>query len=368
MPACAFSAHTAFLQAHDAIEAAQEHAIVSILLSALLSIYGSAQQFAAALIRLLFAHSTHWAASLTAALRSRPEFERSDRLPPQIQMSAFAAMALALELGVFAVTEKIPFAIAFEASKVLMANTNIENSIQSCLGYDGADSRGDSRVANTDSFLSYTSGFYFGFVPEIRQFLLIMQLLGTFLTHYYHGDRSDNRNGDVVKLHPAAIKCLNVASGCRSYVVAEACKPLLMLVPTLFESVKMTVFDVDTREDLLNAVLQDARSGRESNLFLLFQMERTVPYLASGKDRLAGLVLTTLTSLSDVFKSVKEVRHSSYQVVLCLYGSLGALPVSTEQMADLVRVTSMLATTFSLHCKSYGAPNEMVAVEQASDV
>lgn len=371
MPVCAFTAHTAFAQAHAVIEAAQERAITSILLSTLLSIYGSAQQFAAALTRLLFAHSPHWAATLTAALRARPELERADRLPPQIQMGAFATMTLALELGVFAVTEKLPLALAFEASKVLMANTNLENSIQSCLGYDGARVRRESRLANTDGFLSYTSGFFFGFVPEIRQFLLITQLLATFLSSYYAADRTNDRTNDrsseVAKLHPAAIKCLNVASGCRSTVVAEACRPLLKLVPTLFESLKMTVFDLDTREDLLNAALQDLRSGRDSNLFLFFQMERTAPYLTAGKERLAAMILTTLSSLSDLLKSVKEVRHNTYQVVLRLYGTLGALPVSTEQMADLVRVTLALTTTLSVRCKSYGAPSEMVAAQATAD-
>ena len=356
------------------IEAAQERAITSILLSTLLSIYGSAQQFAAALTRLLFAHSPHWAATLTAALRARPELERADRLPPQIQMGAFATMTLALELGVFAVTEKLPLALAFEASKVLMANTNLENSIQSCLGYDGARVRRESRLANTDGFLSYTSGFFFGFVPEIRQFLLITQLLATFLSSYYAdrtgdrtGDRTNDRSSEVAKLHPAAIKCLNVASGCRSTVVVEACRPLLKLVPTLFENLKMTVFDLDTREDLLNAALQDLRSGRDSNLFLFFQMERTAPYLTAGKERLAAMILTTLSSLSDLLKSVKEVRHNTYQVVLRLYGTLGALPVSTEQMADLVRVTLALTTTLSVRCKSYGAPGEMVAALETAD-
>lgn len=371
MPVCAFTAHAAFAQAHAAIEAAQERAITSILLSTLLSIYGSAQQFAAALTRLLFAHSPHWAATLTAALRARPELERADRLPPQIQMGAFATMTLALELGVFAVTEKLPLALAFDASKVLMANTNLENSIQSCLGYDGARARRDSRVANTDGFLSYTSGFFFGFVPEIRQFLLITQLLATFLSSYYAADRTGDRTGDrsseVAKLHPAAIKCLNVASGCRSTVVAEACRPLLKLVPTLFESLKQTAFDLDTREDLLNAALQDLRSGRDSNLFLFFQLERTAPYLTAGKERLAAMVLTTLGGLSDLLKSVKEVRHNTYQVVLRLYGALGALPVSPEQMADLVRVTLALTTTLAVRCKSYGAPSEMVAVLAAAD-
>ena len=371
MPVCAFTAHTAFVQAHAAIEAAQERAITSILLSTLLSIYGSAQQFAAALTRLLFAHSPHWAATLTAALRARPELERADRLPPQIQMGAFATMTLALELGVFAVTEKLPLALAFEASKVLMANTNLENSIQSCLGYDGARVRRESRLANTDGFLSYTSGFFFGFVPEIRQFLLITQLLATFLSSYYAADRTNDRTNDrsseVAKLHPAAIKCLNVASGCRSTVVVEACRPLLKLVPTLFENLKMTVFDLDTREDLLNAALQDLRSGRDSNLFLFFQMERTAPYLTAGKERLAAMILTTLSSLSDLLKSVKEVRHNTYQVVLRLYGTLGALPVSTEQMADLVRVTLALTTTLSVRCKSYGAPGEMVAAQATAD-
>ena len=374
MPVCAFTAHTAFAQAHAVIEAAQERAITSILLSTLLSIYGSAQQFAAALTRLLFAHSPHWAATLTAALRARPELERADRLPPQIQMGAFATMTLALELGVFAVTEKLPLALAFEASKVLMANTNLENSIQSCLGYDGARVRRESRLANTDGFLSYTSGFFFGFVPEIRQFLLITQLLATFLSSYYAdrtgdrtGDRTNDRSSEVAKLHPAAIKCLNVASGCRSTVVAEACRPLLKLVPTLFENLKMTVFDLDTREDLLNAALQDLRSGRDSNLFLFFQMERTAPYLTAGKERLAAMILTTLNSLSDLLKSVKEVRHNTYQVVLRLYGTLGALPVSTEQMADLVRVTLALTTTLSVRCKSYGAPGEMVAALETAD-
>lgn len=375
MPVCAFTAHAAFAQAHAAIEAAQERAITSILLSTLLSIYGSAQQFAAALTRLLFAHSPHWAATLTAALRARPELERADRLPPQIQMGAFATMTLALELGVFAVTEKLPLALAFDASKVLMANANLENSIQSCLGYDGARVRVESRVANTDGFLSYTSGFFFGFVPEIRQFLLITQLLATFLSSYYAadraGDRNSDRNGDrnseVAKLHPAAIKCLNVASGCRSTVVAEACRPLLKLVPTLFESLKLTAFDLDTREDLLNAALQDLRSGRDSNLFLFFQLERTAPYLTAGKERLAAMVLTTLGGLSDLLKSVKEVRHNTYQVVLRLYGALGALPVSAEQMADLVRVTLALTTTLAVRCKSYGAPSEMVAALAAAD-
>ena len=374
MPVCAFTAHTAFAQAHAVIEAAQERAITSILLSTLLSIYGSAQQFAAALTRLLFAHSPHWAATLTAALRARPELERADRLPPQIQMGAFATMTLALELGVFAVTEKLPLALAFEASKVLMANTNLENSIQSCLGYDGARVRRESRLANTDGFLSYTSGFFFGFVPEIRQFLLITQLLATFLSSYYAdrtgdrtGDRTNDRSSEVAKLHPAAIKCLNVASGCRSTVVVEACRPLLKLVPTLFENLKMTVFDLDTREDLLNAALQDLRSGRDSNLFLFFQMERTAPYLTAGKERLAAMILTTLNSLSDLLKSVKEVRHNTYQVVLRLYGTLGALPVSTEQMADLVRVTLALTTTLSVRCKSYGAPSEMVAAQATAD-
>ena len=370
MPVCAFTAHTAFAQAHAVIEAAQERAITSILLSTLLSIYGSAQQFAAALTRLLFAHSPHWAATLTAALRARPELERADRLPPQIQMGAFATMTLALELGVFAVTEKLPLALAFEASKVLMANTNLENSIQSCLGYDGARVRRESRLANTDGFLSYTSGFFFGFVPEIRQFLLITQLLATFLSSYYAdrtGDRTNDRSSEVAKLHPAAIKCLNVASGCRSTVVVEACRPLLKLVPTLFENLKMTVFDLDTREDLLNAALQDLRSGRDSNLFLYFQMERTAPYLTAGKERLAAMILTTLNSLSDLLKSVKEVRHNTYQVVLRLYGTLGALPVSTEQMADLVRVTLALTTTLSVRCKSYGAPGEMVAAQATAD-
>ena len=378
MPVCAFTAHTAFAQAHAAIEAAQERAITSILLSTLLSIYGSAQQFAAALTRLLFAHSPHWAATLTAALRARPELERADRLPPQIQMGAFATMTLALELDVFAVTEKLPLALAFEASKVLMANTNLENSIQSCLGYDGARVRRESRLANTDGFLSYTSGFFFGFVPEIRQFLLITQLLATFLSSYYAdrtgdltgdrtGDRTNDRSSEVAKLHPAAIKCLNVASGCRSMVVAEACRPLLKLVPTLFENLKMTVFDLDTREDLLNAALQDLRSGRDSNLFLFFQLERTAPYLTAGKERLAAMILTTLNSLSDLLKSVKEVRHNTYQVVLRLYGTLGALPVSTEQMADLVRVTLALTTTLSVRCKSYGAPSEMVAALETAD-
>ena len=374
MPVCAFTAHTAFAQAHAVIEAAQERAITSILLSTLLSIYGSAQQFAAALTRLLFAHSPHWAATLTAALRARPELERADRLPPQIQMGAFATMTLALELDVFAVTEKLPLALAFEASKVLMANTNLENSIQSCLGYDGARVRRESRLANTDGFLSYTSGFFFGFVPEIRQFLLITQLLATFLSSYYAdrtgdrtGDRTNDRSSEVAKLHPAAIKCLNVASGCRSMVVAEACRPLLKLVPTLFENLKMTVFDLDTREDLLNAALQDLRSGRDSNLFLFFQMERTAPYLTAGKERLAAMILTTLNSLSDLLKSVKEVRHNTYQVVLRLYGTLGALPVSTEQMADLVRVTLALTTTLSVRCKSYGAPGEMVAAQATAD-
>ena len=374
MPVCAFTAHTAFAQAHAVIEAAQERAITSILLSTLLSIYGSAQQFAAALTRLLFAHSPHWAATLTAALRARPELERADRLPPQIQMGAFATMTLALELDVFAVTEKLPLALAFEASKVLMANTNLENSIQSCLGYDGARVRRESRLANTDGFLSYTSGFFFGFVPEIRQFLLITQLLATFLSSYYAdrtgdrtGDRTNDRSSEVAKLHPAAIKCLNVASGCRSTVVVEACRPLLKLVPTLFENLKMTVFDLDTREDLLNAALQDLRSGRDSNLFLFFQMERTAPYLTAGKERLAAMILTTLNSLSDLLKSVKEVRHNTYQVVLRLYGTLGALPVSTEQMADLVRVTLALTTTLSVRCKSYGAPGEMVAAQATAD-
>ena len=374
MPVCAFTAHTAFAQAHAVIEAAQERAITSILLSTLLSIYGSAQQFAAALTRLLFAHSPHWAATLTAALRARPELERADRLPPQIQMGAFATMTLALELDVFAVTEKLPLALAFEASKVLMANTNLENSIQSCLGYDGARVRRESRLANTDGFLSYTSGFFFGFVPEIRQFLLITQLLATFLSSYYAdrtgdrtNDRTNDRSSEVAKLHPAAIKCLNVASGCRSMVVAEACRPLLKLVPTLFENLKMTVFDLDTREDLLNAALQDLRSGRDSNLFLFFQMERTAPYLTAGKERLAAMILTTLNSLSDLLKSVKEVRHNTYQVVLRLYGTLGALPVSTEQMADLVRVTLALTTTLSVRCKSYGAPGEMVAAQATAD-
>ena len=374
MPVCAFTAHTAFAQAHAVIEAAQERAITSILLSTLLSIYGSAQQFAAALTRLLFAHSPHWAATLTAALRARPELERADRLPPQIQMGAFATMTLALELDVFAVTEKLPLALAFEASKVLMANTNLENSIQSCLGYDGARVRRESRLANTDGFLSYTSGFFFGFVPEIRQFLLITQLLATFLSSYYAdrtgdrtNDRTNDRSSEVAKLHPAAIKCLNVASGCRSTVVVEACRPLLKLVPTLFENLKMTVFDLDTREDLLNAALQDLRSGRDSNLFLFFQMERTAPYLTAGKERLAAMILTTLNSLSDLLKSVKEVRHNTYQVVLRLYGTLGALPVSTEQMADLVRVTLALTTTLSVRCKSYGAPGEMVAAQATAD-
>ena len=374
MPVCTFTAHTAFAQAHAVIEAAQERAITSILLSTLLSIYGSAQQFAAALTRLLFAYSPHWAATLTAALRARPELERADRLPPQIQMGAFATMTLALELGVFAVTEKLPLALAFEASKVLMANTNLENSIQSCLGYDGARVRRESRLANTDGFLSYTSGFFFGFVPEIRQFLLITQLLATVLSSYYAdrtgdrtNDRTNDRSSEVAKLHPAAIKCLNVASGCRSTVVVEACRPLLKLVPTLFENLKMTVFDLDTREDLLNAALQDLRSGRDSNLFLFFQMERTAPYLTAGKERLAAMILTTLNSLSDLLKSVKEVRHNTYQVVLRLYGTLGALPVSTEQMADLVRVTLALTTTLSVRCKSYGAPGEMVAAQATAD-
>ena len=211
-------------------------------------------------------------------------------------------------------------------------------------------------------------------MPEIRQFLLITQLLATFLSSYYAdrtgdrtGDRTNDRSSEVAKLHPAAIKCLNVASGCRSMVVAEACRPLLKLVPTLFENLKMTVFDLDTREDLLNAALQDLRSGRDSNLFLFFQMERTAPYLTAGKERLAAMILTTLNSLSDLLKSVKEVRHNTYQVVLRLYGTLGALPVSTEQMADLVRVTLALTTTLSVRCKSYGAPGEMVAAQATAD-
>ena len=73
----------------------------------------------------------------------------------------------------------------------------------------------------------------------------------------------------MTKLHAAAVKCLILASSCRSRVVAEACTPLLKLVPVLFESVKMTIFDVDTRQELLSSVLQDVRSGKDNNLFLL---------------------------------------------------------------------------------------------------
>ena len=41
------------------------------------------------------------------------------------------------------------------------------------------------------------------------------------------------------------------------------------LLPVLFESVKMTIFDVDTRQELLSSVLQDVRSGKDNNLFVV---------------------------------------------------------------------------------------------------
>ena len=40
----------------------------------------------------------------------------------------------------FAVTEKLPYAIAVEASRVLLANSNLEAVIQNCLGSDGGAS------------------------------------------------------------------------------------------------------------------------------------------------------------------------------------------------------------------------------------
>ena len=199
----------------------------------------------------------------------------------------------------------------------------------------------------------------------MRQFLVITRLLSTFLSKRYA--LNAERTPEVTKLHAAAVKCLILASSCRSRVVAEACTPLLKLVPVLFESVKMTIFDVDTRQELLSSVLQDVRSGKDNTLFLLYQFERTVPYIANGKPQLTTAILSTLSNLYELLKPVKEVRDNIYQIVLRLYGSLVSLPLTTEQLADLVRLTVALTGTLSTKCKSFGSLRELVSVASGAD-
>lgn len=140
LPANAFAEHAWFVQAQNSVQAQQQEAILRVVGSYLLSFFCPSQQFAAHFIESLHAHAPSWKPSLVQVLRERPEFEKADKLPHQIQISVFVAMELCLRLDVFAVTEKLPYAIAVEASRVLLANSNLEAVIQNCLGSDGGAS------------------------------------------------------------------------------------------------------------------------------------------------------------------------------------------------------------------------------------
>ena len=140
LPANAFAEHMWFVQAQNSVQAQQEEAILRVIGSYLLSFFCPSQQFAAYFIESLHAHAPSWKLSLVQVLRERPEFEKADKLPHQIQISVFVAMELCLRLDVFAVTEKLSYAIAVEASRVLLANSNLEAVIQNCLGSDGGAS------------------------------------------------------------------------------------------------------------------------------------------------------------------------------------------------------------------------------------
>ena len=140
LPASEFAEHAWFVEAQNSVQTQQQEAILRVVGSYLLSFFCPSQQFAAHFIESLHAHAPSWKPSLVQVLRERPEFEKADKLPHQIQISVFVAMELCLRLDVFAVTEKLPYAIAVEASRVLLANSNLEAVIQNCLGSDGGAS------------------------------------------------------------------------------------------------------------------------------------------------------------------------------------------------------------------------------------
>ena len=140
LPASEFAEHAWFVEAQNSVQTQQQEAILRVVGSYLLSFFCPSQQFAAHFIESLHAHAPSWKPSLVQVLRERPEFEKADKLPHQIQISVFVAMELCLRLDVFAVTKKLPYAIAVEASRVLLANSNLEAVIQNCLGSDGGAS------------------------------------------------------------------------------------------------------------------------------------------------------------------------------------------------------------------------------------
>lgn len=140
LPASEFAEHAWFVEAQNSVQTQQQEAILRVVGSYLLSFFCPSQQFAAHFIESLHAHAPSWKPSLVQVLRERPEFEKADKLPHQIQISVFVAMELCLRLDVFAVTEKLPYVIAVEASRVLLANSNLEAVIQNCLGSDGGAS------------------------------------------------------------------------------------------------------------------------------------------------------------------------------------------------------------------------------------
>ena len=144
--------------------------------------------------------------------------------------------------------------------------------------------------------------------------------------------------------------------GCASDSLSALASPLLPYLRQLSDEIlKLPVFDVASREEMLMKVTQEVCEGHGVSMFDLYQLQRLLPCWTVNTERLTAAVLKSLVTFNDMSKNNHTLKDNALQFVIRLLWILTNLPVTSVQFRDLFFCTYSIIATLSSSCSALGS-------------
>lgn len=171
---------------------------------------------------------------------------------------------------------------------------------------------------------------------------------------------------DTLSLDAPLLKHVILICGCASESLSSLATPILPYLYQLSdETVRLSIFDIGSCEEMLMKLSQEICEGRSVSLFELYQLQRLLPCWVQNKERLAAAVLKAVTTFKDITKNSRSLKENTLLFFIRLLWILSKLPLSASQLRDLFFYVSSVLTFILTNCSTMGSLERIVDVHDA---
>ena len=168
---------------------------------------------------------------------------------------------------------------------------------------------------------------------------------------------------DIPTFDVPLLKHVVLICGCASESLSSIATPILPYLYQLAdENLRLSIFDISAREEMLMKMSQEIYEGRSVNLFELYQLQRLLPCWVQNKDRLASAVLKAVTTFKDITKNSRSLKENTLQFFVRLLWILSKLTLSPMQLRDLFFYSSSVISFLSTYCSTLGSLEQIVSL------